>query len=123
MRNLKWRENCPSAGGWEGGRQGRPSSAGEAVLLCRCKEPGRGEERRGGGREGGREGGGGGGVRKERGLADCGGGLSRSAVPGAQRCFKGGEATGERTGEGGGSERERAREGRSRSGGGEETAV
>lgn len=68
-------------------------------------------------------------MRKERGLADCGGGLSRSAVPGAQRCFKGGEATGERTGEGGGSEagrgseREGAREGRSRSGGGEETAV
>lgn len=55
-------------------------------------------------------------MRKERGLADCGGGLSRSAVPGAQRCFKGGEATGERTGEGGeggeagrGSERESER--------------
>lgn len=97
-----------------GGKEDPPR---QARRCCYAVARSQGEERRGEG-EGGREvereaeeeeeGG----VRKERGLADCGGGLSRSAVPGAQRRFKGGEATGERTGEGGrGSERERERGG------------
>lgn len=82
-----------------GGKEDPPQ---QARWCCYAVARSQGEERRG------EEGGGrGGGVRKERGLADCGGGLSRSAVPGAQRCFKGGGRDGGESGGWGGVERER----------------